>query len=106
MQTAPVPVGRNVNGCRQKINKLKAALKPEMDALKNGETLPAPAGGSMPKKTATPKKRKGKTDDEGNGDVEASPAKKGRGRPKKKAAEPEVEQDEEVHGDDDLDVET
>jgi hypothetical protein len=86
-------------------------LKAEIDALKNGEALPAPAEGSTPKKPATPRKRKVKTDDEAAADADASP-KKARGRPKKKAAEPEPEIEdeatvkEEVHGDEDLEAET
>ncbi|CAN9215463.1 unnamed protein product [Alternaria alternata] len=111
---APVPAGRNVNGCRQKINKTKLALKPEIDALKAGSPIAAaittPTGGTPTKKAATPRKRKPKTDDEGN-DAEITP-KKGRGRPKKKAATPEIEIEEdqedlgiksEVHGEDEED---
>jgi hypothetical protein len=86
-QIAPVPAGRNVNGCRQKINKTKLALKPEIDALKAGSPIAAavttPAGGTPTKKAATPRKRKPKTDDEGN-TGEVTP-KKGRGRPLKEA---------------------
>jgi hypothetical protein len=113
-QNAPVPAGRNVNGCRQKINKTKLALKPEIDALKAGSPIAAaittPTGGTPTKKAATPRKRKPKTDDEGN-DAEITP-KKGRGRPKKKAATPEIEIEEdqedlgiksEVHGEDEED---
>ncbi|CAN9467830.1 hypothetical protein J4E82_010733 [Alternaria postmessia] len=98
---APVPAGRNVNGCRQKINKTKLALKPEIDALKAGSPIAAavttPAGGTPTKKAATPLKRKPKTDDEGN-TGEVTP-KKGRGRPKKnKEPTPEAEEDQEDLG--------
>ncbi|CAN9200955.1 unnamed protein product [Alternaria alternata] len=98
---APVPAGRNVNGCRQKINKTKLALKPEIDALKAGSPIAAavttPAGGTPTKKAATPRKRKPKTDDEGN-TGEVTP-KKGRGRPKKnKEPTPEAEEDQEDLG--------
>ena len=100
-QNAPVPAGRNVNGCRQKINKTKLALKPEIDALKAGSPIAAavttPAGGTPTKKAATPLKRKPKTDDEGN-TGEVTP-KKGRGRPKKnKEPTPEAEEDQEDLG--------
>ena len=48
-----------------------------------------PVSEVTPKKTATPRKRKAKTDEEG-GDAEVTP-KKGRGRPKKKKSPtPEV----------------
>ncbi|RYN75598.1 hypothetical protein AA0117_g6297 [Alternaria alternata] len=98
---APVPAGRNVNGCRQKINNTKLALKPEIDALKAGSPIAAavttPAGGTPTKKAATPLKRKPKTDDEGN-TGEVTP-KKGRGRPKKnKEPTPEAEEDQEDLG--------
>ncbi|CAN9312864.1 unnamed protein product [Alternaria alternata] len=98
---APVPAGRNVNGCRQKINKTKLALKPEIDALKAGSPIAAavttPAGGTPTKKAATPRKRKPKTDNEGN-TGEVTP-KKGRGRPKKnKEPTPEAEEDQEDLG--------
>ncbi|KAH6840477.1 hypothetical protein B0T12DRAFT_400077 [Alternaria alternata] len=98
---APVPAGRNVNGCRQKINKTKLALKPEIDALKAGSPIAAavttPAGGTPTKKAATPRKRKPKTDDEGN-TGEVTP-KKGRGRPKKnKEPTPGAEEDQEDLG--------
>ncbi|RYN19780.1 hypothetical protein AA0112_g10985 [Alternaria arborescens] len=98
---APVPAGRNVNGCRQKMNKTKLALKPEIDALKAGSPIAAavttPAGGTPTKKAATPRKRKPKTDDEGN-TGEVTP-KKGRGRPKKnKEPTPEAEEDQEDLG--------
>ncbi|KAI8938765.1 hypothetical protein NX059_004631 [Plenodomus lindquistii] len=85
---APIPAGRNANGIRQKINKLLIALKPELDALKAGEPLPTVEG--TPKKTATPRKRKGKGDD--MGDADASPKKRGRA---KKNATPEVQADDE-----------
>ncbi|OAG16631.1 hypothetical protein CC77DRAFT_1098226 [Alternaria alternata] len=93
---APVPAGRNVNGCRQKMNKTKLALKPEIDALKAGLPIAAavttPAGGAPTKKAATPRKRKPKTDNEGN-TGEVTP-KKGRSRPKKnKEPTPEAEED-------------
>ncbi|RYO48876.1 hypothetical protein AA0113_g9916 [Alternaria arborescens] len=98
---APVPAGRNVNGCRQKMNKTKLALKPEIDALKAGSPIAAvvttPAGGTPTKKAATPRKRKPKTDNEGN-TGEVTP-KKGRGRPKKnKEPAPEAEEDQEDLG--------
>ena len=86
-QTAPVPSGRNVSGCRQKINKVKVALKPELDALKAGEAIASPAPASPTKKPTTPRKRKTKTDEDG-ATSEATP-KKARGRPKKKAMTPE-----------------
>jgi hypothetical protein len=100
-QIAPVPAGRNVNGCRQKMNKTKLALKPEIDALKAGSPIAAavttPAGGTPTKKAATPRKRKPKIDDEGN-TGEVTP-KKGRGRPKKnKEPTPEAEEDQEDLG--------
>ncbi|KAH8634346.1 hypothetical protein IG631_09746 [Alternaria alternata] len=100
-QIAPVPAGRNVNGCRQKINKTKLALKPEIDALKAGSPIAAavttPAGGTPTKKAATPRKRKPQTDNEGN-TGEVTP-KKGRGRPKKnKEPTPEAEEDQEDLG--------
>lgn len=60
-----------------------------------GSGAPAPEG--TPKKTpATPRKRKAKTDDEGN--ASESTPKKGRGRPKKKAAASEPEKGEENLG--------
>ena len=90
-QTAPVPEGRNANGCRQKINKIKIALKPELDALKAGEAIADPAPASPTKKPTTPRKRKTKTDEDGT-TSEATP-KKARGRPKKKAVTPEAEED-------------
>ncbi|KAI4640028.1 hypothetical protein J4E93_008828 [Alternaria ventricosa] len=97
---APVPAGRNVNGCRQKINKTKVALKPEMDAIKAGVPLAGAADGTPTntptKKAATPRKRKAKVDEEGN-ETEVTP-KKGRGRTKKKLPTPEIEEDMEGEG--------
>jgi hypothetical protein len=95
-QAAPVPAGRNVNGCRQKINKIKAALKPELDALKAGTPIAGPVDTTPTKKAATPRKCKTKADDEGN-EAEITP-KKGRGRPKKTVPSPEVEQEQEDLG--------
>lgn len=45
---------------------------------------------TTPKKSTTPRKRKGTADDEDGADAEATP-KKARGRPKKKAVTPEVD---------------
>lgn len=108
LQSAPVPAGRNVSGCTQKIRKVKNALKAEIDALKAGIPITAATEGALSKKPATPRKRKPKADDEGN-DAEITP-KKGRGRPKKKAATPEIEEDQEdlgikseFHGEDEED---
>ncbi|CAA9956825.1 hypothetical protein PTMSG1_00433 [Pyrenophora teres f. maculata] len=93
--TAPVPEGRNISGCRQKINRIKIALKSEMDALKAGEAIADPASTvantSPTKKPVTPRKRKVKTD-EADADSEATP-KKTRGRPKKQLVAPEVDGD-------------
>ncbi|KAI4614109.1 hypothetical protein J4E80_006800 [Alternaria sp. BMP 0032] len=93
---APVPAGRNVNGCKQKIWKTKNALKPEMDAIKAGVALAGPAEGTPTKKAATPRKRKVKADEDGD-DAEVTP-KKGRGRPKKKVPVPEAEEEMEDEG--------
>ncbi|KAL1794387.1 hypothetical protein ACET3X_007808 [Alternaria dauci] len=99
--SAPVPAGRNANGCRQKINKTKLALKPEIDALKAGLPIAAaftsPVDGSPTKKAVTPRKRKPKADDEGN-TGEVTP-KKARGRPKKnKEPAPKTEEDQQELG--------
>jgi hypothetical protein len=87
------PPGRNASGFKQKLNALKNSLKPEWEAMEAG----VPISLNIPKKAATPRKRKAKTDDEGN-TGEITP-KKGRGRPKKKSPTPEVENDQ-----DDLDI--
>ncbi|KAH9861586.1 hypothetical protein J1614_011336 [Plenodomus biglobosus] len=88
--SAPIPVGRNANGIRQKFNKMLIALKPEMDALKAGEPLPNTE--STPKKTPTSRKRKTKSGDAGDGD--GSPKK--RGHPKKSATPEAAFNDEHV----------
>jgi hypothetical protein len=54
-------------------DRLKGTLKTEIKALHTG----TPAVKGTPKKTMTPRKRKGK-DDEANGEAEASPTKRGR----------------------------
>lgn len=82
-----MPIGRNASGIRQKINKLKNAMRPEIDALKAGEPLAASRDGT-PKKSATGRKRK--AEDAGNAD--GTPKKRG-GRKKKKA---EVDTDEDA----------
>jgi hypothetical protein len=40
-QNAPIPAGRNANGCSQKINKMKTTLRADIDALKAGEPIAA-----------------------------------------------------------------
>ncbi|KAI4607591.1 hypothetical protein J4E83_009488 [Alternaria metachromatica] len=100
------PAGRNASGFKQKINALKNVLKPEWEAMEAG----VPVSEVTPKKAATPRKRKAKTDEDAD-DAEVTP-KKGRGRPKKKKEPtPEVEEDledetvkEEVKDDDDDDI--
>jgi hypothetical protein len=94
-QDGVYPANRNANGFRQKITVLKNQLKPEWEAM--GGSLAAPEGTAKgtPKKPSTPRKRKGKDDDEVAGEAESSP-KKPRGRPKKKPVEPEAEVEEEV----------
>lgn len=90
-QNAPVPPGRNVSACLQKINKMKNALRAEIDALKTGEPLPTSTA------EATPRKRKAKAKGEdANGDAaDGSPKKRGRGRlSKKKEAEAKAEAEE------------
>ncbi|KAH7390590.1 hypothetical protein BKA66DRAFT_568530 [Pyrenochaeta sp. MPI-SDFR-AT-0127] len=79
---APVPFGRNANGCSQKFHRIKHALRSEIDALKSGEPFASSAEGT-PKKTATPRKRKLKGENELNENADGSPKK--RGRPKKNA---------------------
>jgi hypothetical protein len=78
LQNSPAPVGRNANGCVQKMFKIKIALRAEIDAIKNGDPL-APAAEATPKKAAG-RKRKAATDEDG----EVTPKK--RGRAKKNAA--------------------
>lgn len=89
-QAVPVPAGRNANGIRQKINRMLNAFKPELDALKAGEPLPATEG--TPKKTSTVRKRKDKSED--TGDADGSPKK--RGRPKKNAKSEAQQGDDEM----------
>lgn len=89
-QNAPVPPGRNPNGCSQKINKVKIALRPEIDALQSGEAFTLPAQGA-PKKPAIPRKRKPKSEEIIKDDVDGSPK-------KRRAGNKKVETDsEEVH---------
>jgi hypothetical protein len=87
----------------QKINKLKIALRAEIDAVKAGVAIEG-AGDATPKKTATPRKRKGAataTEEDGEG----TPKKRGRS---KKNAVPEVvvkdEAKDEQDEDEDVDV--
>ncbi|KAL6710573.1 hypothetical protein ACN47E_008621 [Coniothyrium glycines] len=89
---APIPVGRNANGIRQKLTKVKHSLRPELDALKAGQPL-AVTSEATPKKTATPRKRKVKDE----GETEATPTK--RGRKKKSEVKVEDEADEDVKAD-------
>ncbi|KAG9186093.1 hypothetical protein G6011_02649 [Alternaria panax] len=84
------PPGRNANGFKQKLNALKNSLRPEWEAMEAGVPISLDL---PPKKPATPRKRKAKTDDAGDAG-EVTP-KKGRGRPKKKEPTPEVEDDHE-----------
>ncbi|CBY02220.1 hypothetical protein IAQ61_006806 [Plenodomus lingam] len=92
---APIPVGRSADGIRQKINKLVLALKPEMDALKGGQSLPTTttASESTPRKKATPRKRKGKVEDADN----AGGSPKKRGRPKKIVTPKDEADDEDIN---------
>ena len=79
------------------VGRLKITLKSELEALKAGTPMPTAEGGAAtPKKTATPRKRKGKEDGEAPAEGEGSPTKKGRGRPNKAAAAPAAKDDEEV----------
>jgi len=83
------------------VGRLKITLKTELEALKAGTPMPTSKGGAATsKKTATPRKGKGKEDNEANGDADSSLTKKGRGRLKKAAATPAApaaaEDDEEV----------
>jgi hypothetical protein len=81
----------------QKINKLKIALRAEIDAIKAGVALEGPVDATS-KKTATPRKRKGAAaEDDGDG----TPKKRGRA---KKIAAPEVVIKDEVKGEQDEDV--
>jgi hypothetical protein len=82
LQNAPAPVGRNANGCVQKMFKIKNALRAEIDAIKNGDPL-APAAETTPKKAGV-RNRKATADEDG-----LATSKK-RGRAKKHAA-PEAE---------------
>ncbi|KAF3049528.1 hypothetical protein E8E11_009900 [Didymella keratinophila] len=84
---APVPGGRNVNACRKIIKKLKEKLKDDIDNIKAGRPVVAPAEGDAASK-ATPKKRKTESPEDGG----ASPKKKA--TPRKKKSEAVVKDDE------------
>jgi hypothetical protein len=60
------------------MGKIKRALQPEIDAIKNGESLAEPVD-TAPKKTGGRKRKTPTTDDDGEG------THKRRGRPKKNA---------------------
>lgn len=88
-----MPGGRNVNACRKIIKKLKDKLKDDIENIKAGRPVSAPAEGDIaatPVK-GTPRKRK----NEGGEDGDASPKKKG--TPRKKKSEGTVK-DEEADG--------
>ncbi|OAL52009.1 hypothetical protein IQ07DRAFT_642892 [Pyrenochaeta sp. DS3sAY3a] len=92
---APVPAGRTIGGCTQKINKLRVAMRAEIDAIKAGHAASATAtvGDISP-----PKKGRAKRKASEDADVESPPKKKRGG--KKKAISPDVvEEEEEQKGD-------
>jgi hypothetical protein len=64
IQTAPAPADRNADGCRQKMNKIKIALRAEIDAIKNRESNEASAD-ITPKKAAGRKRKATPTDNDG-----------------------------------------
>jgi hypothetical protein len=82
-----VPGGRNVNACRKIIKKLKDKLKDDIDNIKAGRPVVAPAEAETAPK-ATPKKRKTESPDDGD----ASPKKKA--TPRKKKSEATAKDDE------------
>ncbi|KAH7081542.1 hypothetical protein BKA63DRAFT_210953 [Paraphoma chrysanthemicola] len=105
---APAPVGRNSNGCAQKMAKVKKALQPEIDTIKNGQVIEGSGDAAPTTKKAGGRKRKAKDDDDGA--AENGGAKK-RDRAKKKAEsktepeeEPVVKDEPEVEADIDTEV--
>ncbi|KAJ4383310.1 hypothetical protein N0V86_001355 [Didymella sp. IMI 355093] len=91
---APVPGGRNVNACRKIIKKLKDKLKDDIENIKAGRPVVAPAEGDAAATPAkgTPRKRK----TEGAEDGGASPKKKA--TPRKKKSEAIVKDEEDGDG--------
>ncbi|KAH7091257.1 hypothetical protein FB567DRAFT_518293 [Paraphoma chrysanthemicola] len=88
---APAPVGRNSNGCAQKMAKVKKTLQPEIDAIKNGQVIEGSGDAAPAAKKAGGRKRKVKDDDDGAAENEGA---KKRGRAKKKAeSEPEPKEE-------------
>ncbi|KAH8727966.1 hypothetical protein GQ44DRAFT_725006 [Phaeosphaeriaceae sp. PMI808] len=91
----PRPVGRSVIACQRMVERLKATLKDELEALMAGQPI---EGGGTSKKTGAPRtpksatKRKNKGQEDANGEEKASPTKRGR---KKKAVTPDVVDNEE-----------
>ncbi|KAH8727967.1 hypothetical protein GQ44DRAFT_770026 [Phaeosphaeriaceae sp. PMI808] len=81
---APAPAGRNPNGCSQKMNKIKIALRAEIDAIKNGGAA-EPQTKDTPKKAAGRKRKSAAVED----DSDISPKK--RERTKSASAEGEDE---------------
>lgn len=94
-QNAPVPAGRTISGCTQKINKLRVAMRAEIDAIKAGHAASATA---TARDTSPPKKGRAKRKASEDEDVE-SPPKKKRGGKKKVVSPDVVEEEEEEKGD-------
>ncbi|KAF1931778.1 uncharacterized protein M421DRAFT_2410 [Didymella exigua CBS 183.55] len=74
-KTAPLPPGRTLIACERMLGRLKTALKSELDALSGGARMPGDSSiGKAARKSAVPRKRKGRDENEGEG----GPVKKGR----------------------------
>lgn len=91
-QKAPVPGGRNVNACRKIIKKLKEKLKDDIENIKAGLPVAAPAVEVETHGQATPRKRKTVGGEGG----EEGAKKKATPRKKQMKSEPVVKDEDEI----------
>lgn len=86
-QNTPLPIGRTVIACQRMVERLKATLKPELEALKGGSAAAVGEDDTptAPNTTTTPK-HKADADD-----LDVTPTKRGRKKKIDTDAEPETE---------------